>query len=172
MKRSGDGWKSTPFLCSPTHRECNIAAPPRAVSLRFWPTCFDSPRPALAPRPRGMNPPRAFACRAIVAKAPRVMSLDMASTVPRKIGDMARAFAVHTNADAEETAAMMAQVPLESDLHALPPPPAPLSSIPQLSRFIQCGHWSGAFRARTARDDLCYIVCSSTLYVCARMKHN
>ena len=38
------------------------------------------------------------------------MSLDMGSTVPRKIGDLARAFAVHTDADAEETAAMMAQV--------------------------------------------------------------
>lgn len=38
------------------------------------------------------------------------MSLDMGSTVPRKIGDLARAFAVHADADAEETAAMMAQV--------------------------------------------------------------
>lgn len=54
--------------------------------------------------------PTAPVIRSIVAKEPRVMSLDMGSTVPRKIGDLARAFAVHADADAEETAAMMAQV--------------------------------------------------------------
>lgn len=37
------------------------------------------------------------------------MSLGGA-TVPRKIGELARAFADHAEADAEETAAMMAQV--------------------------------------------------------------
>lgn len=58
----------------------------------------------------GLTGPTAPLTRSIVAKEPRVMSLDMGSTVPRKIGDLARAFAVHADADAEETAAMMAQV--------------------------------------------------------------
>ena len=54
--------------------------------------------------------PTAPPIRSIVAKEPRVMSLDMGSTVPRKIGDLARAFAVHADANAEDPAAMMAQV--------------------------------------------------------------
>lgn len=63
--------------------------------------------PSLADHSAGST---ATPIRSIVAKEPRVMSLDMGSTVPRKIGDLARAFADHADADAEETAAMMAQV--------------------------------------------------------------
>ncbi|CAM9640263.1 unnamed protein product [Ectocarpus sp. 12 AP-2014] len=39
--------------------------------------------------------PSGLVARTIVAKEPRVMSLDMASTVPRKLADLARAFAEH-----------------------------------------------------------------------------
>ncbi|CAN0275348.1 unnamed protein product, partial [Ectocarpus fasciculatus] len=64
--------------------------------------------------------PSGLDARTIVAKEPRVMSLDMASTVPRKLEDLARAFAEHAggaaeggdSGDEEATAAgvMMAQM--------------------------------------------------------------
>lgn len=53
-----------------------------------------------------------FFCRVIVGKDPRLLSLDMDSTVPRKIGALARAIVEHTEADVEEIAAIMQQVTL------------------------------------------------------------
>ncbi|CAN0137902.1 unnamed protein product, partial [Ectocarpus sp. 4 AP-2014] len=44
--------------------------------------------------------PSGLVARTIVAKEPRVMSLDMASTVPRKLADLARAFAEHARGTA------------------------------------------------------------------------
>lgn len=42
--------------------------------------------------------------RKLVRKDPRLLSLDMDSAVPRKIGQLARVFRVHTGASGEETA--------------------------------------------------------------------
>lgn len=65
--------------------------------------------------------PRLWPCvslrSAIVAKEPRIMSLDTGSTVPRKLEGLAHAFAVHAEANDEEAAEMITQV-LCSYIHA------------------------------------------------------
>lgn len=50
------------------------------------------------------------AFRDMVAKEPRILTLDASFTVPRKMGQLARAFVEHAEADADNTVAMISQV--------------------------------------------------------------
>lgn len=72
-------------------------------------------------------------CRVIATKEPRVLSLDMDSTVPRKMGDLARAFSVHAEADGAEIAAMMAQV--RYCVNPSPPSTHPPTHPPTVLRY-------------------------------------
>ncbi|CBJ26875.1 conserved unknown protein [Ectocarpus siliculosus] len=86
--------------------------------------------------------PSGLVARTIVAKEPRVMSLDMTSTVPRKLADLARAFTEHAGGaataaagggsgsvddDDEATAAVMMAQTLRYNPNALRFDPATLA---------------------------------------------